>query len=101
MKILFIILFCSSLFSQEIIFIQNNYDFSYIYETSEEFNNSNKEHKEKTFDFNIKFDFKYKLFQTNNVSLNSFEEQRPVVPKTSDPLDFEITGFYFEFKTAF
>lgn len=96
-QILFIFLFYSTLFSKEIIFIENEYNFSYIYQPYEEINNIEKENK---FDFNIKFDFKYKFFQTNNISLNSFEE-RPAVSKTSDPLDFEITGFYFEFKTIF
>lgn len=99
-KSLFIILFYSYLFSQEIIFYENKYHYSYIYQSFEEYNDFQKQ-KESRFDFNIKLDIKYKDFQTHNISLNSFEEQRPEVPKIADPIDFEITGLYFEFKTIF
>lgn len=99
MKILFIILFYSYLFSQELIFPKQEY--IYQYQSIDKELNYFQKQKESRFDFNIKLDFKYKDFQTHNISLNSFEEQKPEVPKTADPLEFEITGLYFEFKTIF
>jgi hypothetical protein len=96
MKKLFLIISLYSFLKADLIlFLNNNYDLNYFPYLNHEY----KEHtlnKEDSNNFIFKIDFRYKYIETNTVNYIIFEEENNM-----NDYNFEITGFYFGFKTNF
>ena len=96
MKQLFLIISLYSFLNAELIlYLNNKYSlnsYKYLnYESKQEFLK-----KENLDNFIFKIDFRYKYIETNTVNYILFEKENNI-----NNYNFEITGFYFGFKTTF